>query len=184
MPSSESISDKVNVNEAKAIAATVVKIYELNTSHFSPTQTLGVIVPYRNQIAAVRQALEPYGIAALRDITVDTVERYQGSQRDYILYGFTVQQRYQLRFLTEHVFEEEGSLIDRKLNVAMTRAREHLLLFGNPELLSADVVFGRLIAYNQRNGNFVQVSLDDFVKGHFSLSDVEKQYKADSFCSF
>jgi hypothetical protein len=69
-------------------------------------------------------------------MTIDTVERYQGSQRKYIVYGFTVQKYYQLNFLTNNVFEDkiDGSIVDRKLNVAMTRAEEHLVMFGNAEL--------------------------------------------------
>ena len=84
------------------------------------------------------------------DITIDTVERYQGSQRKYIVYGFTVQKRYQLDFLTDNTFRDtDGTLIDRKLNVAMTRAEEHLILVGNPELLAQAPVFHQLITFLQ-----------------------------------
>ncbi len=148
-------SDKVNVSEAMMLAAVVARIYQQAPQQFVPTQTVGVIVPYRNQIAAVRKAMEAYSIPQLREVTVDTIERFQGSQRDYILYGFTVQQYYQLNFLTDHVFEENGHLIDRKLNVAMTRAREHLLLFGNAQLLESEPVFRQLIDYLRRNHDFV-----------------------------
>lgn len=108
-------------------------------------------MPYRNQVAEIRKAIEHTGIEPLRHISVDTVERYQGSQRDYILYGFTVQRYYQLDFLTANVFEENGHWIDRKLNVAMTRARRHLLLFGNASLLSGDPVFSLLLDYMKQH---------------------------------
>jgi superfamily I DNA and/or RNA helicase len=36
-------------------------------------------------------------------------------------------------------------VIDRKLNVAMTRAREQMLLLGNRQLLSRNAVFRKLI---------------------------------------
>ena len=145
----DSPSDKVNQAEADLIAAMVVRIYELeNTSGFDVRETVGVIVPYRNQIATVRKTIDRYGIASLHDITIDTVERYQGSQRKYIIYGFTIQKYYQLDFLTSHVFEDvDGSIVDRKLNVAMTRAEEHLIMVGNPQLLSRNVTFRRLIAF-------------------------------------
>jgi hypothetical protein len=155
----DSPSDKVNSNEAQAIAATVVRIYHssqftVHSSQFDPADTVGVIVPYRNQIAEVRRALEQTGIAVLRDITIDTVERFQGSQRQFILYGFTVQHPYQIDFLTSNVFEEDGSIIDRKLNVAMTRAREGLILFGNPKILSSNVTFSRLMAFARKQNSF------------------------------
>lgn len=146
------VSDKVNMVEAQQIAATAARICQQHESDFDPLSTLGIIVPYRNQIAAIRNAIEAYGYPALRNITIDTVERYQGSQRDYILYGFTIQREYQLNFLTNNTFVEEGQLIDRKLNVAMTRARLHLFMFGNPELLSVNPVFASLLDYlKERN---------------------------------
>lgn len=153
-----SASDKVNACEAQAIAAAVERIYRQNQSDFSTLSTVGVIVPYRNQIAEIRSCLIDTGIEELRDITIDTVERYQGSQRDYIIYGFTVQKRYQLDFLTNNVFEEDGSLIDRKLNVAMTRARRHLLLFGNARLLTQNTTFAQLIDFVKARNGFYQLS--------------------------
>ena len=167
-----SMSDKVNKNEARVIAATVLRIYEREKASFLPTQTVGVIVPYRNQIAEVRKSLEQSGITPLRDITIDTVERYQGSQRDYIVYGFTVQQYYQLDFLAGNVFEEDGCVIDRKLNVAMTRAREHLILVGNPELLANNYTFYKLMEYVRSRHGFFDVELDDFVSGRFAVPEL------------
>ena len=164
-------SDKVNGNEARAIAATVAKIYELNSDCFDAQQTVGIIVPYRNQIAEIRLCIEQYGVPALSDITIDTVERYQGSQRDYIIYGFTIQRYDQLAFLTSNVFVEDQCIIDRKLNVAMTRAREHLLLFGNPLLLAKDPVFRRLMDFARERQSFFQVPPGDFIEGKFAVPE-------------
>lgn len=166
-PTPHAVSVKVNSNEARAIAATVAKVYELHAASFDPLETVGVIVPYRNQIAEVRNCIEAYGIDALRGITIDTVERYQGSQRDYIIYGFTIQKYYQLDFLTGSVFVEDDCIIDRKLNVAMTRAREHLLLFGYPQLLASNAVFRQLMAFVQSKHGYIDVPLDDYIEGRF-----------------
>ncbi len=166
-----SVSDKVNQTEADIIAATVVKIYELNKESFDTNRTVGVIVPYRNQIATVRNTLDKYGIGLLHDITIDTVERYQGSQRDYIIYGFTIQKYYQLDFLTNNVFEEGGAVIDRKLNVAMTRAREHLLMVGNEELLNNNFTFFKLIEFIRSKQGVFYVRPSDYVKGAFKVSE-------------
>ena len=163
------ISDKVNKNEARAIAATVARIYELHRQTFSPLHTVGVIVPYRNQIAEVRNCIEEYGVPVLRQITIDTIERFQGSQRDYILYGFTVRKYHQLSFLTNHVFEEDEHSIDRKLNVAMTRAREHLLLFGNPDLLAVNQVFSELMTFMRAKHSYFDMALNDYVEGNFKI---------------
>ncbi|MGM9798653.1 MAG: DEAD/DEAH box helicase [Parabacteroides sp.] len=166
----ESPSDKVNLIEAEMIASTVAEIYLLDPTHFDPVETVGVIVPYRNQITTIRRFLERYGIPPLRQITIDTVERYQGSQRDYILYGFTIQKKYQLNFLTNNVFEEEGQLIDRKLNVAMTRAREHLLLFGHSHLLMLNDLFRQLIDYMRTEESYFEIAPEDYISGKFMLN--------------
>ncbi len=145
-------SDKVNEREADVIAEAVYGIYRQCGDDFDETSTVGVIVPYRNQIAAVREAIRRRGVERLTAISIDTVERYQGSQRDYIIYGFTVSKAYQLRFLTNNVFEEDGMTIDRKLNVAMTRARKHLLMVGNAPLLGENPTFAALINFCKERG--------------------------------
>ena len=162
-----SVSFKTNEGEAKRIAAMVNQIYLLHRDTFDTLKTVGVIVPYRNQIATVRKELDGYGTPCLRQITIDTVERYQGSQRDYIIYGFTVQRPYQMDFLTGNVFVEEEQTIDRKLNVAMTRARRHLVLVGHAPLLRRDPLFRRLIDFVENKKGFVDVGCDDFCNGRF-----------------
>lgn len=170
-PADRNSSDKVNQAEADVIAAMVYRIYLRHKDCFKPTETVGVIVPYRNQIATIRNTIaRRYGVDLLHDITIDTVERYQGSQRDYIIYGFTVSRRYQLYFLTSTNFiDDSGSEIDRKLNVAMTRAKEHLLIVGNPTLLSANRTYQRLIDFMSSRHSFISVDIDKFIAGEFTL---------------
>lgn len=140
-------SDKTNIPEAELIAEAVINIYNENRDSWQPDEvSIGIIVPYRNQISTIRNAIDRYGIPVLHDITIDTVERYQGSQRDYIIYGFTIQHPYQLNFLTSTSFLEDGKIVDRKLNVAMTRARLHLLIFGNPDILRLNPIYYQLVA--------------------------------------
>lgn len=160
-------SVKTNNIEAEMIAATVHQIYKLTKDTFNKDNTVGVIVPYRNQISTVRNAIDSYNIPILHDITIDTVERYQGSQRDYIIYGFTIHQSYQLNFLTNNVFEEDGMVIDRKLNVAMTRARLNLVMIGNPDLLNQNITFRKLLEFVKEKNCYLDVSADDYCKGTF-----------------
>lgn len=170
----ESLADKVNQTEADLIAAIVLRIYEREHERFDPEETVGVIVPYRNQIATIRNTIDRAGIDVLHDITIDTVERYQGSQRRYIIYGFTIQKYYQLKFLTNNVFTDwDGSIIDRKLNVAMTRAEEHLIMVGNAELLSHNLTFHRLIEFVRSRNGFFDVSKDHFISGAFNVPTLQ-----------
>ncbi len=143
-----SLSDKVNTEEARIVADIVRRIYRFYGDAFNPNKTIGIIVPYRNQIAIIRKEIEQWQIPVLNHISIDTVERYQGSQRDVIIYSFTVQYRYQLAFLTANsLTEDNGQVIDRKLNVAITRARKQMIITGNEETLSYNETFRKLIEF-------------------------------------
>lgn len=141
------ISEKVNTEEAHIITDLLRHLHRQLGKNFDPQKSVGVIVPYRNQIAMIRKEIEKLGIPELEEISIDTVERYQGSQRDIILYSFTIQSRYQLDFLTANTFYEDGQPIDRKLNVAITRARKQLILTGNEQTLRQNQLFAELIDY-------------------------------------
>ena len=138
-------SPKSNTDEAQLVVDLLHRIRRFYGNRFDAKKTVGIIVPYRNQIAAIRQAIGDD--EAFADVTIDTVERYQGSQREVIIYSFTVSRRYQLDFLTNNSYTDvDGSLVDRKLNVALTRARRQMLMVGNPNILQANPLFAQLIA--------------------------------------
>lgn len=148
------ISEKVNTEEARIITDLLRRLYRQLGKNFDPQKSVGVIVPYRNQIAMIRKEIEKLGIPELEEISIDTVERYQGSQRDIILYSFTIQSRYQLDFLTANTFYEDSLPIDRKLNVAITRARKQLILTGNEPTLRQNQIFAELIDYIKEKGGY------------------------------
>ena len=151
------ISEKVNTEEARIITDLLRRLYRQLGNNFDPQKSVGVIVPYRNQIAMIRKEIEKLGIPELEEISIDTVERYQGSQRDIILYSFTIQSRYQLDFLTANTFYEDGQPIDRKLNVAITRARKQLILTGNEPTLRQNQIFAELIDYiKEKDGYYAE----------------------------
>lgn len=151
------ISDKVNRAEAKLTAGLLGRVYRFYGKEFDSRRTVGVIVPYRNQIAMIRKEMEKLRLPVLDDVLIDTVERYQGSQRDVIIYSFTVQNRYQLSFLASNSFEENGKIIDRKLNVAITRARKQLVLIGNETVLSYNYLFQQLISFVKDKGGYLPI---------------------------
>ena len=145
-----SLSGKTNLHEARIVADWAERIWNESPDTFDSNRTLGIITPYRSQIAMIRKELRAKGIPALMEVSVDTVERYQGSERDVILYSFCVNHRFQLKFLP-NLTEENGVQIDRKLNVALTRARKRLIIVGVPELLRENEIYGRLVdAFGKR----------------------------------
>lgn len=98
----------------------------------SRTLTVAVITPYSGQKNLLRERLK--GIAATTDsvsftlgslsIVVDTVDSFQGSEADIVFYS-TVRTKGSLRFLLDK----------KRLNVACSRAKKHLVFFGHQRFL-------------------------------------------------
>lgn len=171
---------KRNSNEASIVSKLLETYYNLcqiNGLKIVPYESkdetelsIGVIAPYRSQIALIKREIHKLNIPILNDITVDTVERFQGSQRDVIIYSFAVNEFYQLNFLANNI-EEDGVLIDRKLNVAITRARKQLFITGNPAILCNNLTYFRLIEFIRSKGGFVKCNSADFVTAKFQLEE-------------
>ena len=79
-------------------------------------ESIGVVSPFRAQVVLLRQKLAGLGVA------VDTVERFQGGERDIMILSFVRSRG------TGFVFDE------RRFNVAITRARRKLALIAHPDL--------------------------------------------------
>jgi len=134
------------LTEATLVADILRRLYrQIGSDSFDADRSIGVIVTYRHQITQIRREIVKLGLPQLSDISIDTVERYQGSQRDVIIYAFGVQDQADLDFLTSNCFVEDGHTIDRKLNVAMTRARKQLLMTGCQQVLSQNSIYAKLI---------------------------------------
>ena len=134
-------------DEASLVADVLRRLYrQIGSERFDAARSIGVIVTYRHQIALIRREIAKWGLPQLDDLSIDTVERYQGSQRDVIIYSTGVQDHDGLDFLTANCFQEDGHTIDRKLNVALTRARKQLILTGNRALLKQNKIFSAFIA--------------------------------------
>ncbi|MBQ5663126.1 MAG: hypothetical protein IIV19_01710, partial [Bacteroidaceae bacterium] len=139
---------KINRSEAQAIASFVAKYHKLcneNGLECNPNKEIGIIVPFRNQIAMVTNEIARLNIPDSDNIIIDTVERFQGSQRDIILYGTTISTPSMLDILSVTTTDANGTLIDRKLNVAITRARRQMFIFGVPEALQASPLYSALM---------------------------------------
>ena len=145
----EESGQKSNSLEALQTAQIVASFADLcRHNALSPNweKRLGIIVPFRSQIQQLRNALTQLNVPEADTITIDTVERYQGSQRDIIIFSTVVGAPWQLPILSDPV-DTEGELVDRKLNVAITRARQQFILVGNLSLLDTCKPYHDLIHY-------------------------------------
>ena len=144
IPEKTGTSTKINHSEARIVADLVARIYEDCRIDFDEARTLGIITPYRSQIALIKKEIAALGIPALNRIMVDTVERFQGSERDVIIYSCCINSYFQLKFVS-NLTEEDGMLIDRKLNVALTRARKQMFVTGVPKYLKSNPLYESLL---------------------------------------
>jgi hypothetical protein len=130
------------------------------------TSQLAVLTPYNAQEQELRRLLRDHRVRverpahladdeAVDDDTPDlfgssapepgvalgTVHRFQGGERDVVLFSTVVTHPGQLGFLNERV---------NLVNVAVSRARRHFILVGHAEVLASGPVTGQLIAALRR----------------------------------
>ncbi len=136
---------KTSDTEAQAVREVVAGLLARGITQ----QEIGIIAPYRAQVANLRRHLfsddDATGWEALpldTSLSVDTVDRFQGGERPVIIMSFATTTR----------LEADSQLRDHltnphRLNVALTRAQRKLILVGNATVLEGLPVFERLINY-------------------------------------
>lgn len=103
---------------------------------------VGVISPYRAQVQYLRHLIKrtPFFRPFRRSISVDTVDGFQGQERDVIV----------ISLVRSNEEGNIGFLRDlRRMNVAITRARMKLIIIGDLPTLSAHPFYRRLHGYIQ-----------------------------------
>ncbi len=126
-----------NDGEAGLIEARVKALLALGLS----PRELAVITPYSAQAHRLRERVE----ALHPDVEVDTVDAFQGREKDAILVSLTRSNgEGQLGFLTDL----------RRMNVALTRARRHLFVVGDSATLSGHPFYARFIEGTQATGAY------------------------------
>jgi DNA replication ATP-dependent helicase Dna2 len=145
----EKKKNKFEVNLLIRLLEEYHKIIQKNNLNIS----LGIITPFRAQVSLINQELLMRG---LENIKVDTVERFQGSEKDMIFISFAAYHHSQIPQI-QSLIKFGDKVIDRKLNVALTRAKKKLIMIGNAELLSKNEIFRKLIDHSKEYGKFIDV---------------------------
>jgi len=137
---------KTNQDEAQAVVQIIRQLQTLYVQHGKVlhTHSIGVITPFRAQMAEIYRLLDD-DLRVL--ITVDTVERFQGSERDIIIYSLAANYPAQMKFL--QALNPEAT-VDRKLNVALSRSREQFILLGNRQVLAEGIYYKALLEYIEK----------------------------------
>jgi len=132
-----------NIHEASVVRNYCLALIEDRERRIYPWE-IGVIAPYRAQVRTIRELLKQ---AKLSEITVGSVEQFQGQERKVIIMATTRSNeehhpRRALGFLTNR----------RRLNVAITRAQSMLIMVGDPEVLKLDPLWRTFLNYIRLRG--------------------------------
>ena len=102
--------------------------------------SIGVITPYRAQLELIRNRLKQMPLAHIK-VDINTVDAFQGSQRDIIIYS-TVRSstRRRIGFLKE----------EARLNVSFSRAKRALIIVGDGNFLSDSGIPGNRFPFVRR----------------------------------
>ena len=125
--------------ESRAQATVIHNLVQALRAAGVAAADMGVIAPYRAQVAAIRAKLAASGEMG---VLVDTVDRFQGGERSVIFYSFggggaAVWGGRGPEFLADV----------HRLNVALTRAQRKLIILGSRALLEEIPLLARLVAY-------------------------------------
>lgn len=139
-----------NHEEAKLLMKTLMDYVKLiGMEHLLREQVdFGIISPYKAQVRLLRKYMKNNRmLKPLRhQISINTVDGFQGQERDVIL----------ISMVRDNTSGHIGFLNDlRRMNVAITRARMKLIIFGNAETLSKTKFYEKLVEYFQKRGDFV-----------------------------
>lgn len=101
---------------------------------------VGIISPYRAQVQYLRQLLrnEPYFKPYRHLVSVNTVDGFQGQERDVVLISLVrANDEGQIGFLRDL----------RRMNVAITRARMKLVILGDAPTMTRHPFYKKLYEY-------------------------------------
>ena len=118
---------------------------------------IGLISPYRAQVQYLRRLLmkREYFKPFRRQISVNTVDGFQGQERDVIV----------ISLVRSNDEGQIGFLRDlRRMNVAITRARMKVIILGNRKTLTRHPFYRQLWKYiTQLNNNDYEETFDDSI---------------------
>lgn len=102
--------------------------------------SIGIISPYRAQVEAIREHF-----AERPEITVQTVDGFQGQERDIIY----------ISLVRSNATGQIGFLKDyRRMNVAMTRARRKLVIIGDSATIGQDGFYADFLEHAEASGAY------------------------------
>lgn len=120
---------KINRLNAEIIKNILLEIFEgINNNNLN--KTIGIITPYKAQVSFLKEYLyNNINDFKDRNIDIGTVDSFQGSDRDYIIYDSVRSQKNPRGNRIDFIADE------KRLNVSLSRAKELLVIVGDIDFL-------------------------------------------------
>jgi superfamily I DNA and/or RNA helicase len=139
-----------NQEESMAVLKLIQKIAARNVPGWDSSDKLRIITFYNGQVALLRNLLSKRGYGK---VTVASVDSSQGSEADVVIISFVRSSskqgvRHAAGFLSD----------DRRINVALTRARHQLICVGDAHGTlgqQGSVALRNLVAHAKRKGSLI-----------------------------
>lgn len=130
-----------NSGEYNILREHLLSIHERALGH-----SIGIITPYAEQVRYIRKAVEDDALLKDLDLSIDSIDGFQGQERD-IIYLSLVRSNDQgvVGFLSD----------ERRLNVALTRARKKLVVIGDTATLSVHPAYASFVEYVEKEGKYM-----------------------------
>ncbi len=129
----------------KHLAQVVAELSPIYTPQHFPS--IAIISPYKQQLAVLNEQLlhTPDLLPYRASITVNTIDSFQGQERDIVYISMT----------RSNDRQEIGFLSDiRRMNVAMTRARKKLVVVGDSATLSSLPFYADFVTYAETHNAY------------------------------
>ncbi|CAG9802335.1 unnamed protein product [Chironomus riparius] len=118
-----------------------------------PFKNIGILTPYSLQVKKLKTQISVLNDS---DLKVGTVEEFQGQERLIMLVSTVRTEQKQLK--KDNRFGLGFLQCPKRINVAISRARALLVIFGKQSILEQDVNWKRIIDYTKDNKTFVTES--------------------------
>ena len=154
----ESIQDSTHgwYNRSEALKAVGCAQQMMKTFRITQQDEICIMSPFRGQVRHLRKIARERN---LHGLNIGPVESFQGLEKRIVIFCTT---RARLRFLTDDQVRGAGVIGEpKKFNVAITRAKEGLVVIGNPWVLGTDPCWLAFLKFCWRNDLYWKESISD-----------------------
>lgn len=138
---------RFNEGEAFILREYFLKLTHQLSTHNIDFPTMAIIAPYREQARHLSQMFQEDAelLSFSEHLSINSVDAFQGQEREVVFISLTrSNDKTEIGFLSDY----------RRMNVALTRAKKHLVVIGDSATIGADDFYQKFIEYAETHGQY------------------------------